>query len=95
MSCVIANRCYAEFLSKIHDQIVDRIGRNRVQTRRRFVIEDYLGIHAMARASPTLFFIPPESSDRHLVLDVLEPYERQLLCRDLSEFPCPTFLYAV
>ena len=62
MSWVIESAVAPSSLHAFDDQVVDDVGHDRVEPGRRLVEEDDLGLGAMARARPTRFCMPPDSS---------------------------------
>ena len=62
MSWVIETAVAPRSVHAGHNEIIDRIGHDRVETSRRLVEEEISGSAAIARASATRFCMPPDNS---------------------------------
>ena len=53
----------SQALAQLQNQLVEKVRADRIESRRRLIDEQDLGIEGMARASPARFRIPPLISD--------------------------------
>ena len=73
------DRGHAQSLLKASDQVVDRVGRDRVQPGRRLVVEDPLGRESDCAGQSDPLAHPARQVGRHQILDVLELDQSQHL----------------